>query len=93
MTFPPNTYKGQTAPVKTVAGFIVLSVRADMPDSLAYALVKATFDKKDTLAGAHKSYSRIDPKNILNANVAVHPGAAKYYEEHGIALPANLKAK
>lgn len=89
---PASTYKGQTAPVKTVAGFIVLSVRADMPDSLAYALVKATFDKKDTLAGAHKSYSRIDPKNILNANVAVHPGAAKYYEEHGITLPANLKA-
>lgn len=89
---PAGAYKGVRAPVKTVAGFIVLSARADMPDSLAYALVKATFDKKDTLAGAHKSYARIDPKNILYATVAVHPGAAKYYEEHGIVLPAKLKA-
>lgn len=89
---PAGAYKGVTAPIKTVAGFIVISVRADMPDSLVYALVKATFDKKDVLAGAHKSYASIDPKNIIYATVPVHPGAQKYYAEHGITLPAKLKA-
>lgn len=90
---PAGAYKGVTAPVKTVAGFIVISVRADMPDSLAYALVKATFVKKDALAGAHKSYASIDPKNIVYATVPVHPGAAKYYEEQGITLPGKLNAQ
>lgn len=90
---PAGTYKGQTGAVKTVAGYIVLSVRSEMPDSLAYALVKDTFDKKNTLSGAHKSYARIDPKGILNATVPVHPGAVKYYEEQGIALPGKLKAR
>ena len=89
---PAGAYKGATAPVKTVAGFIVMSVRADLPDGLVYALVKTTFDKKDTLAAAHKSYAGIDPKNIVYATVAVHPGAAKYYEERGIKLPEKLKS-
>lgn len=90
---PAGAYKGVTAPVKTVAGFIVVNVRADLPDSLVYALVKATFDKKDALAAAHKSYAAIDPKNIAYATVAVHPGAAKYYAERGIKIPAKPGAR
>lgn len=89
---PAGVYKGVTAPVKTVAGFVVVSVRADLPDNLVYALVKTTFDKKDALAAAHKSYAAIDPKNIAYATVAVHPGAAKYYAERGIKVPEKLQS-
>ncbi|MEO8441932.1 MAG: TAXI family TRAP transporter solute-binding subunit, partial [Betaproteobacteria bacterium] len=81
-----NTYKGQTSPVKTIASYIVMVVRADMPDNLAYALVKETFAKKTALASAHKSYAALDPKNILNSTIAVHPGAAKFYSEQGVKL-------
>jgi TRAP transporter TAXI family solute receptor len=89
---PANFYKGQTAPVTTVAAFIVTIVRADLPDSLAYALVKQTFAKKETLAGAHKSFAQLEPKSVLNSTIPVHPGAAKFYEEIGVKIPPKLQA-
>ena len=89
---PAGTYKGQTAPVKTVAGYIVMAGRADMPDSLAYALVKETYARKGTLASAHQSFTQLDPKTILQSTIPVHPGAGKFYEEQGIKLPEKLKA-
>lgn len=88
---PAGTYKGLTAPVKTVASYIVMIARADLPESLVYALVKATFDKQAALAGAHKSYAQVQAKDILYSTVPVHPGAARFYAERGIALPDKLK--
>jgi len=86
-----GTYKGQTAPVKTIASYIIMVARADMPDSLAYAIVKETFAKKNALASAHKSYASLDPRNILHSTIVVHPGAAKFYAEQGIKLPDSLQ--
>lgn len=89
---PANSYKGQTRPVATVASFNVYIVSKDLPDSLVYALARATFAKKDQLAAAHKSFARMEAKNIVHATVPLHPGAVKFYEEQGIALPERLKA-
>lgn len=90
---PAGTFKNQKQAVRTVASFIMVVVRDDLPDSLAYALVKGTFSKKDALAAAHKSFGRIDPKNIAQATVPVHPGAIKFYEEQGVRIPDKLKTK
>jgi TRAP transporter TAXI family solute receptor len=89
---PANSYKGQTQPIATVASYNVYIISKDVPDSLAYALAKATFTKKDQLAAAHKSFGRLDVKNIVHATIPVHPGAVKFYEEQGIQLPARLKS-
>jgi TRAP transporter TAXI family solute receptor len=89
---PANTYKGQTAPVKTVASYVVIATRADIPDSLAYALVKETYARKATLVSAHKSFTQLEPKSILQATTPLHPGAAKFYEEQGVKLPEKLRA-
>lgn len=90
---PAGTFKNQNQPVRTVASFIMVVARDDLDNSLVYALVKSTFAKKDTLAAAHKSFGRIDPKNIARATVPVHPGAIKFYEEQGVRIPDKLKAK
>ncbi|HXF67546.1 MAG TPA: TAXI family TRAP transporter solute-binding subunit [Burkholderiales bacterium] len=90
-TIPAGTFKSQKQPVQTVASYIVVLARDDLPESLAYELVKATFARKETLAAAHKSFGRIDPKSILNATIPVHPGAIRYYEEQGIRIPQNLQ--
>ncbi len=87
---PANTYKGQKSAVKTVASYIVIAARADMPDTLAYALVKETYAKKGTLGSAHKSFTELDPKTILQSTIPVHPGAAKFYAEQGVKLPEKL---
>lgn len=89
---PIGAYKGVTAPVKTVASYVVVVTRSDIPDDLAYALVKATFDKQAALAGAHKSYAQVAAKDILHSTIPVHPGAARFYTERGILIPDRLKS-
>lgn len=88
---PAGSYKGQKEPVPTVASYNIYIVHKDLPDSLVYALVKATFAKKEQLAAAHKSFARMEQKNIVYATVPLHPGAVRFYEEQGIALPDRLK--
>ncbi len=90
---PAGSYKGQKGPVATVASFNIYIVHRDLPDSLVYALVKGTFAKKEQLTAAHKSFARMEQKNIVYATVPLHPGAARYYEEQGIKLPEKLKAQ
>ena len=90
---PANSYKGQTRPVPTVASYNIYIVHKDLPDSLVYALAKATFAKKDQLAAAHKAFARMEAKNIVYATVPLHPGAVRYFEEQGITLPEKLKAQ
>ena len=88
---PANSYKGQTQPVATVASYNLYIASKDLPDDLVYRLVKATFDKKEQLAAAHKSFARMDMKNVVYSTIPLHPGAVKYYEEHGVTIPDRLK--
>lgn len=88
---PAGSYKGQKEPVATVASYNVYIVHKDLPESLVYALAKATFAKKQQLAAAHKSFARMEAKNIVYATVPLHPGAARFYEEQGIPIPERLK--
>lgn len=89
---PANSYKGQASPIATVASYNIYIVSRDVPDSLVYALTKATFGKKGQLAAAHKAFARMEAKNITYSTIPLHPGAVKFYEEQGIALPDRLKA-
>lgn len=43
-------------------------------------------------AAAPLPIARVEAKNIVQATVPLHPGAAKFYEEQGIVPPGRLKA-
>jgi TRAP transporter TAXI family solute receptor len=88
---PAGSYKNQNEPVISVGSFSMAIVSKDLPDSLVYEIVKATFDNKSTLAAAYKPFEKTDPANIKLSPIPLHPGALKYYEEIGIKIPDNLK--
>ncbi len=88
---PANTYKNQKEPVISVGSYVMYVVSKDLPDSMVYEMVKATFDKKNDLASAYKPFSLMDAKNILYSPIPLHPGSIKYFEEQGIKIPDNLK--
>ncbi len=83
-TLPPNLYKGIDYPVKGIAVRAHLVVRDDMPDELAYAIVKTIADNFSRYPVALKSmtYARLEdmPKDV---GIPIHPGALKYYRERG----------
>lgn len=87
----PGAYKSVKTPVLTVASYVMYAVSKDLPDSLAYALVKSTFEKKGELSSAHKSFAQLDVSNVVNSSIPLHPGAVKYFEERGVKIPGRLK--
>jgi TRAP transporter TAXI family solute receptor len=87
---PANTYKGQRDPIPTLTLWNFMAVRKDAPDDLVYRAVKATFERLDILAAAHKSAREVRAENIVLSPIPLHPAAARYYQEKGIALPEAL---
>ncbi|KKM10125.1 C4-dicarboxylate ABC transporter substrate-binding protein [Clostridiales bacterium PH28_bin88] len=90
-TIPAGTYKGQTEPINTVAQANLLVTRADLEEDLIYQLTKAIFENKADLVAAHSAAKDITLENALNGlmGVPLHPGAAKYFKEKGLQVPAN----
>ena len=84
MVIPANTYKGQTEDVVTVGFWTVLPAGEGLDDDVAYNLVKALYENKETLVQAHNFFKDLEPENIQSGCAApVHEGAARYYREIG----------
>jgi uncharacterized protein len=85
---PANSYPGQDKPnaVATVQNLLV--AHKDMPDQVAYNILKTIFDKKAELIQVHKEAANFDVKHQSKAGgtIPYHPGAVKYFAEKGIKL-------
>lgn len=65
--------------------------RDDLPDDLAYQLVKAVFENQPRLVKATSAASETIPQNALKDTfLPFHPGAVRYYREIGIKIPDAL---
>lgn len=94
ITIPPNTYKGQTEPVNTVAMMALWVTNAKLDTELVYQVTKALWDKgpkkdqesgADILARIHDQGKNIKLETALNGvTIPLHPGAEKYYKEVGV---------
>jgi TRAP transporter TAXI family solute receptor len=82
---PANTFKGQTAPVKTVMAVSNILVSSSVSDDVAYIFTKTIIENADKLPKIHAALGDFDPKRAaepaLNGNCPLHPGAIKYYKE------------
>jgi TRAP transporter TAXI family solute receptor len=82
---PANTYKGQSAPVSTIAVMAVWTAHDGVSDNTAYEVTKALYENTAIMGQVH-----VQGKNItLNTATAVgslplHPGAARYFREKGV---------
>ena len=85
-TYPVGTYRGQTAPIKTVAAWNVVIAHKDMPEATAYALTKAVLSTKD-LSGAGPAAASTRAENAgKNKIVPYHPGAIRALAEMGVKV-------
>ncbi|MCG6534682.1 MAG: TAXI family TRAP transporter solute-binding subunit [Syntrophales bacterium LBB04] len=83
-TLPADLYKGIDYPVKGIATRSHFLVRDDMPDELAYAIVKSIAENfsRYPIVLKSMSYAKLEdlPKDI---GIPFHAGALKYYKERG----------
>ena len=92
LTIPASTYSGQTEDQQSVAMWNFAIANASMPDSLAYEIVKLVMENNDRMMEIHRAASETIMDNVLNNTfLPFHPGAVRYYEEHGITIPDNLR--
>lgn len=94
---PANTYAGQvnndTATNAWLTVMMVM-VKKDISDELAYKLTKTYFDSLDKVRLGNDLLKGINADQRFSAVVApLHSGAVRYYKEQGIDIPASLMAE
>ena len=65
----------------------ILIARKDMPDDVAYTIVKTIFDRKADMVAVHKESENFTLENQPGRSaIPFHPGAKKYFAEKGVKL-------
>jgi uncharacterized protein len=86
-----GTYSSLNRDYQTIGLFNFVVAHMDVPDDLVYRIVKAVFDNRNELMKAQPSAKETIPANIgRNTTLPLHPGAARYYREIGVAVPSGL---
>ncbi|MFT6773636.1 MAG: TRAP transporter TAXI family solute receptor [Paracoccaceae bacterium] len=86
LEIPAGTYAGQDAPIATTSLPVVAYATTKMSDDAAYALTKTFWESKAALSASAPWWAGVDVAMLGNIEGAIHPGAARYYAEAGIAL-------
>ena len=82
---PANTYKGQSAPVDTLAVMAIWATHDGLSGQMAYEVTKALYENTETLGQVHPKGREITLKTaLLSVSIPLHPGAEKYYREKGL---------
>jgi hypothetical protein len=84
---PKDAYKGMKADVQAVGTVTCIVINKDVPDELAYNIVKTLYANWPELAKVKKkAIADSKPENaVMGARIPVHPGALRYYKEKGFA--------
>lgn len=91
-TIPAGVYEGHDYEQPTVALWNFAIAHKDLPESMAYEIVKLVLDNNDRMKQIHSAAEDTVIENWdKNTFMPYHPGAVKYLEEKGIKVPDNLK--
>ncbi len=85
---PQGAYKGVTEDIPTIGTVTSLVVSADLSAEMVYQITKAIFENLPELAKIKKkAIAEVSLENGLRgAMIPIHPGAKRYYDEHGVKV-------
>lgn len=87
----PGTYPHQDEVVRTIAQPNFLAVTADVPEAHVYLIVRTIYENLPFLHAFHAATRSMTLESaIAGLPVPLHPGAARYYQERGLAIPTRL---
>ena len=86
LTLRGSLYSAQQNDVLTVGVNATLFTRADLPDDVAYTVVKSLFEQFESFKQLHPAFETLDVENMVNTPLAapMHPGAKRYFQELGL---------
>jgi hypothetical protein len=84
-SIPADTYSGQGVAVPTIAVQNFLVSHDGVAADTVYTMTKAMFEQLDTMIAAQSAARAIRKETAgLGSPVPLHPGAERYYREHGL---------
>lgn len=91
-TIPAGTYNGQDMDVPSVAMWNFAIAHEDMPESLAYEITAMVMSDPARMRQVHAAATETLAENWNKNNfLPFHPGAVRWFAEHGIEIPAELR--
>jgi TRAP transporter TAXI family solute receptor len=91
MELPAGTYQGVDYAAKAPSVWNSVVVSKDMPEDLAYQIVKAIFENVEELIRVYPGAKYTTPEATLQYAVApLHPGVVRYMKELKHEVPGNL---
>ncbi|MEL7567580.1 MAG: TAXI family TRAP transporter solute-binding subunit [Dehalobacterium sp.] len=81
---PAGTYEEINYDVSTIGAAILICVRADLDEQVAYDLTAVLLEHNEEIKAIHALGAEINTDNALPTVIPLHPGAEKYYKEKGI---------
>jgi TRAP transporter TAXI family solute receptor len=89
---PSGTYPSLHEDYRTVGLYDFAMIHRDVPDELAYRIVKAVFEHQQELVSFHPSAKETVPANLdRDTFLPLHPGAARYYREIRVTIPPAIE--
>ena len=87
-TIKAGTYPGQTADNVNTVVWNILVANENMPEQMAYDIVKTVIDKKADLVAVHGEAKNFSVENQVKdySPIPWHPGAVKYFKEKGAKM-------
>lgn len=87
LKIPAGTYNGQNEDVETITVKATVIVSSYLDDETVYNMTAAIFDHAQDIAKENAKGRELTVENATTGMAALfHPGAAKYYAEHGITV-------
>lgn len=88
---PGRMYLGSPTDTYTFGVSAVITTTSNLPEEVAYQLVKSVFEKHEQFVQLHPAFKQLTKKSMItNAMSApLHKGAIRYYKEIGL-LPISL---
>jgi len=88
---PAGIYQGLTEEVNGPSVWNSVIVHKDMPEEMAYEIVKAVFENQEELIAVYVGAKDTTPDNtVFHAVAPLHPGAVRYLREIGLRIDDSL---
>jgi TRAP transporter TAXI family solute receptor len=91
VTIAAGTYPGQTADVATFGLPVGAYATTRMDEATAYEITRVFWARAGELARQNAWWAAVAPAQVATLGIRLHPGAARYYAEAGIAIPTELR--
>lgn len=84
---PADTYPGQSEAIDTITVKATMIVDANLDEEAVYQLTAAIFDNAEAIAAENAKGNELSIENATTGlTVPFHPGAARYFAEHGVTV-------